>query len=612
MVSKKINLHHISINPNFVSIKTKNMKKNVILSSGLLLLAFSSSVSAQFTFGWARKTTSNTTENAVASYTDATGNVYTVGNFTGMVDFNPGTGVFNLTSSGSTDVFIQKLNSSGNFVWARKVGGSLNDAGTSIFVDASSNVYVTGSFEGMFVDFNPGTAVNYLSSTGRTDVFMLKLNSSGNYVWANNMGGTLEESGTSITADASGNIYVGGLFKGSSDFNPSAATNSLVSGIVGSTYNFDGFIAKYNSSGNYLWAKKVGGNTGDDVINQLVVNAQGIVYSTGYFKGIVDFNPGTPVLNLTAVGGDDFFVQKLDANGNFLWAKSTGGSSTDIATSLAIDASSNVFVTGYFAGTVDFNPGTAVDNKTATGNSMFIQKLDVNGNYVSTVTFVGVANVKGFSIATHSLGDVFVTGKYSGTVDFDPGNGVYNLTTTIHYSENIFILQLSNTLSFKSAGGIGNGISWFSNPTICVDNSKNAIITGQFAKPIDFDPTAGVFTMTSTLTGTSTYSQDGFVFKLGTISGNRFEEEEEVNVSSIELESVEFSTFPNPAKDFITINTYTNGSLEIYSISGALVSSEIINSGSTQKSLNNYKTGTYIVRFISQQGVSTSKIVIEE
>ncbi|MGZ6554756.1 MAG: hypothetical protein ACXVDV_19355, partial [Bacteroidia bacterium] len=116
--------------------------------------------------------------------TDAAGNAYTTGGFSGTVDFDPGPGTFNISTGFLIDnVFITKLNASGNLVWAKNIEGSLVAAGVSIALDGSGNVYVLGHFNGTY-DFDPGPGTDSLTSTGSNDIFILKLDPSGNFVFA--------------------------------------------------------------------------------------------------------------------------------------------------------------------------------------------------------------------------------------------------------------------------------------------------------------------------------------------------------------------------------------------------------------------------------------------
>ena len=124
--------------------------------------------------------------------------------------------------------------------------------------------------------------------------------------------------------------------------------------------NRDVFVQKLNTSGNFLWAKAFGGISGDGG-NTIAVDASGNVYTVRYFAETVDFDPGLGIFNLTSVGEEDCFIQKLDASGIFLWAKAFGGDDTEKIFSITLDASGNVYTTGHFQGTVDFDPGPGLE-----------------------------------------------------------------------------------------------------------------------------------------------------------------------------------------------------------------------------------------------------------
>ncbi len=236
---------------------------------------------------------------------DASGNVYTTGEFYGTADFDPGAGTFDLTPVGNSDIFISKLDALGNFVWARSIGGLDSfDKGFSTAVDASGNVYTTGKFEGN-VDFDPGVGTFTLSSAGSADIFISKLDAAGNLVWAKAMGGAYHDRGFSIAVDTSGNVYTTGRFEGTADFDPGVGTFTLTS-----AGDFDIFISKLDATGNLVWAKAMGGTSGDAGYS-IAVDASGQVYTTGYFNGTADFDPGVGTFTLTSAGYRDIFVYKI-------------------------------------------------------------------------------------------------------------------------------------------------------------------------------------------------------------------------------------------------------------------------------------------------------------
>ncbi len=415
-----------------------------LTSSGFLDI-FISKLDASGNFVWAKAIGGNGYGQSNGIAVDASGNVYTTGWFNGSVDFDPGAGTANLTSANddffndpSQDIFISKLDASGNYVWAKAMGGVSSDIGYGIAVDASGNVYTTGSFsEGMnstTVDFDPGTGTANLTVVGNVDIFISKLDTSGNYVWAKSMGSPGGEAAKSIAVDASGNVYTTGYFGNTVDFNPGAGTANLTAG------NFDIFISKLDASGNYVWAKAMGG-IDDDQASSIAVDASGNVYTTGYFFGTADFNPGAGTANHTTAGGRDIFISKLDASGNYVWSKAMGGTTLDISKGIKVDASGNVYTTGYFMGIADFDPSAATANLTSAGSTdIFISKLDASGNYVWAKKMGGTGEDIGYGIAVNASGNVYTTGYFNVTADFDPGAGTANLTSA--GSADIFISKL--------------------------------------------------------------------------------------------------------------------------------------------------------------------------
>ena len=344
------------------------MKKTFITSIALILTI---GINAQ-TFDWAKSFGGSGYNRGNSITVDASGNVYTTGYFVGTGDFDPGAGTANLTSAGLIDIFVQKLDASGNFLWAKSFGGNSNDVGNSITVDASGNVYITGYFDGI-VDFDPGAGTANLTSAGGDDIFVQKLDASGNFIWAKSFGGAAySDVGNSITVDASGNVYTTGVFNETVDFDPGGGTANLTSAGL-----MDIFVQKLNASGNFIWAKSFGGAS-NDLGNSITVDASGNVYTTGFFYVTGDFDPGAGTTNLTSVGGDDIFVQKLDASGNFIWAKSFGTTDSDVGNSITVDALGNVYTSGHFSQTIDFDPGAGTTNLTSVGiNDIFVQKMSL-------------------------------------------------------------------------------------------------------------------------------------------------------------------------------------------------------------------------------------------
>lgn len=456
---------------------------------GLLISLLSMPIQAQEdNFGWAKSMGGNYFDYGYSVTTDLSGNVYTTGMFENTVDFDPGDATFNLTSNGMFDIFIQKLDSDGNFIWAKSIGGPYGDNGEHIITDEYGNVYITGAFEET-ADFDPGSATFNLSSNGEGDIFILKLDASGNFIWAKSIGGTYWDYGLFIAIDALENVCLTGGFSNTADFDPSESTFELTSN--GLT---DVFILKLDASGNFIWANSFGGIY-EEQGRSIITDESGNFYLTGFFKTTVDFDPGVSTYNLTSNGGWDCFIQKLDTDGNFIWAKSIGGSNDDYGIYIAKDATTNLYVTGFFEGAVDFDPGATNFILASNGlRDVYIQKLNSDGNFVWAKSFGGGGNDHGYAIAIDASENVFVTGMYRGTVDFDPSDETSNLTSNGY--DDIFVQKLGAGGHFIWAKSIG-GTDTDQGNSIITDNLGNIYVTGNYVGTVDFNPNAGNFDLTS-------------------------------------------------------------------------------------------------------------------
>jgi|GEM_PF-1003524 len=360
--------------------KIRQLGALLILYLGLTPLLF-----AQESIGleWIKGVYGDGAINPASLARDAQGNLLITGGFSGMADFDPGPGSYPLTSNSSSNLFVLKLNPSGNFIWARVISlipdlatiGSIT--GQGIAVDATGNVLITGGFAGS-ADFDPGPGTQLMSTpdTDNAHIFIQKLSPQGNFLWAKSMGAVGASSqGRGIQVDEAGNVYSTGVFRGSVDFDPGSGTFLLESKGTG-TEAPTTYIQKLNAQGDFVWAKSIWTSEG----NAISLDGAGNIYTTGAFQGTIDFDPGSSTYNLTQEGGAaNTYVHKLNPDGNFLWAKSIKGAESR-GHGLVADASQNILVTGSFSGTADFDPGNGVNNLSS--GPGFVQKLTANGNFV--------------------------------------------------------------------------------------------------------------------------------------------------------------------------------------------------------------------------------------
>jgi hypothetical protein len=456
-------------------------------------------------FGFGLRIGSTNADQANAVHTDAQGNVYVTGQFLGTVDFDPGPSVVNLTAS-ATDVFVAKYTPSGALAWARRAGGTQIDRGIDLRTDGEGNVYVTGIFSST-ADMDPGLPVVNLQASGGSDAFLLKLDSNGNFIWANRYSGTGGENLTSLDVDSAGNIYLGGNFFTSLTIRGSSPSTPLT---VTSAGNFDGFVAKVSPSGDGIWMKAIGG-VGEDAVNDVAVSGAGEVFLTGYFSGVADFDPGTgagSVYTLSSAGGFDAFVSKLNVDGTLAWAERFGNAGSDRGSNgIAIDQAGNVYTSGDFQGTVNFDDSAPDATRTSAGPSdVFLSKRAPDGNLLWVRTAGGSQTDSGRAVTVDLSGDVYVTGNFQSTAAF-AGGTVSNQLTSAGDSD-VFVAK------YDSAGGVLKtyrlGGSLIDNGTSIAVDSRfgNLFSAGQFRGAVDFDPGPSVFSLTGDGVG------DAFVWQL--------------------------------------------------------------------------------------------------
>lgn len=453
----------------------------------IFLIFIISQLQAQTTFNWAKQFSGTGTVEAASVGVDPLGNVYTVGNFKQVNDFDPGVGVFNLTPATAfyTDIFITKMDPNGNFIWAKSFGGNFDDAAISVAVDDSGNVVVGGYFFGA-CDFNPGAGVNSLTSTSNTnDAFIAKYDSSGNFKWVRRIGNSgANESVKNIVINANNEIFFCGELSGTIDFDFTTATAN-----VASTGGTDVYVAKYTPAGYYVWANKAGG-TGAELMNDLELAPNGDLLFTGSFNGTADFDPTAATNNLISAGPANAFVCRWNSSGALVWAKSVAGFDACVGTSVGVDNSNNVYVGGNFVGTADFDPAAATAYLTSAGSTdQFIWKLSSAGVYLFAKSIGG--NLGDNISAMHVNGAGFITtvGGFSGTIDFDPNAGVNNLISA--GSGDVFIARYNANGVYVWAYRIGD-VNFDGARQIAVDASGFIYTVGRFQGTVDFNHTAGI------------------------------------------------------------------------------------------------------------------------
>ncbi|HKB01842.1 MAG TPA: hypothetical protein VKD90_06460 [Gemmataceae bacterium] len=445
---------------------------------------------------------------------DAAGNVYVAGTFSGTVDLDPSpTAQMTLTAKGGTDVFVAKYGFSGQLVWARQLAGMANESAADVAYDGIGNVYVAGTFTGA-ADFNPNPAATAsLTASAAGSAFLWKLSPTGNLFMARTVGGT--SSAASLAVDPSGRIAMTGLFKGTADFNPSpTATNNLVAGTPAGS----GFVWRLDPTGNYTWAKPFH-STGTIEMSAVAMDGPGNVYVGGRFTGTADLDPAD-LTKANVAGGSVWtpFVTRLNILGQYVWGKTARtvngpAGANNAITGLGVDGIGNVYAAGTFAGTVDFDPGTATVNMvSAGGTDGFAWKLTGTGTLAYARRFGGASPETMADLTVHPSGTLTMAGTFTGVGDFDPNPAAVANLVSGSGAADTYVLKLNPNGSLAYTRAIGGGASTTRVSGLWADGAGNMYLSGGVTGTGDFDPAVGISQLEG---GTGV----GFVAKIMPVAG---------------------------------------------------------------------------------------------
>jgi hypothetical protein len=420
---------------------------------------------------------------------DAAGNTYLTGYFTGTVDFDPNRdtlgGADVRTALGARDIFVAKYAPDNALVWVTRMGGAAIsetditvglDGGYSLSLDAAGNVLVAGQFHGS-ADFGPVT----LTSAGNRDAFAAKLSPVGNVVWAKSWGTAQADSASGIDADAAGNVYATG-------FRITAPDNSA---------KFTD-VVKFAANGTQSWMKSF---QTQESHADLAVDPAGNVYVAGGFDGTVDFDPAPNKTKYLydGTGQAGTFVLKLTSAGNFGWASafqanregSVSGYAYAYPKSIALDAGNNVVIGGYYHGVVDFDPGSKTNRLPDNGNSQgFVTKLTSAGGFAWANGLASTTSSMAHGVAVDAAGNVYATGGFKGTVDLDPRANTTDTRTATGAHGGTFIVRYTANGGYGWGGAfVGSGYG-SAGSGIAVDPAGTISVVGYFEGTTDFDPDA--------------------------------------------------------------------------------------------------------------------------
>ncbi|RDK85184.1 T9SS type A sorting domain-containing protein [Marinirhabdus gelatinilytica] len=438
---------------------------------------------------------------------DSNGTIFSTGLYQNTLTIGPDTITI---AGGNADGYVAIHDNNGDPVGVLGFGGGFDDVVIDVAIDANDNLYLTGYFQGALAanpfDADPGPGVFPLLQPApglSRDIFVIKLDSNQEFVWAKQVSnpfgfGPINEDAQTIEVDSAGNVYIGGSFL-LADFDPDPAVDNTIFSADSSTP--DGFLLKLDTDGNFVWVKTYEGAGGIVEVEDIELDANEDILVTGRFRNQVDLDPGAGVDNYTTNGSDDIFVSKVDNDGNYIWGQVFGGSGLELA-NVITEIDSEIYVGGTVSGTVDLDPSVGDNTITTNGTSdAFYSKFDTDGNYLMSYVTGGEGNADledVYSIVQAPNGDLFISGSFIGTSDFDAGPGMASGTSN-GVGDNFTVHQAADG-SYKNHWFVG-GSGSENNPHNVFNMAGELLAIGSFRDMVDMDPFAGedIFTAVASI-----------------------------------------------------------------------------------------------------------------
>lgn len=548
--------------------------RNLFLLISLIIVPVLSSLAQVSDWVWARAGGGSSNESGYSVAADNSGNVYVAGTFSSnsaVFDTTTLSTLFSLKPA----LFLVKYDSFGNMVWARTAQGKVS-YGMALAVDQTGNIYLTGGFESASIVFDSFTLSR--DSLG-SDIYLAKFDTNGNVIWAKRTGGVFNDQSLCVTTDSAGDIYVGGIFGGTFSF----GSSTLIS--TGSYRDL--FFARYSSNGTEMWAKSAGGIY-EDQINSITLDAQGNIYFSGQFQ-----SPQLILGNDTLINYGqswDSFVAKCDPTGNYIWAKNPGSVDDDYAESVAVDNNGNVFISGNFRGSsISFDSVSLANNNTQNFD-LYVAKYDNYGGLQWVKGAGGNSHDQSLALCIDASSNVYITGFFESlSINF----GSINLTRPSSNGAEAFLASYdANGNELWAKKGTGAGYDWSQDVTC--DNSGNVFITGYFG---GYSILFGTQYVNSSANGNHT---EVFVAKLGIPVGlSEVDEQDRVTI------------FPNPSNGIFFIRApMIPVQIQILNSVGQVVKNLSIKAEEELK-VNLTSDGIYFIRTTTQYESCSFKLMIQ-
>ncbi len=422
------------------------------------------------------------------------GALFATGSFRAIADFDPSTGVFPVAGNGPGAVdyaFVAKYDQSLGPLWVAALGsGAWLDHGSDVASGPGGECVTIGQFQDSG-DFDPGLGVAMLTAVDESDVFCVKLDANGALDWAVQFGDTAYDIPSFVEVDALGNVLLGGRFVDTMDVDPGPNIQ-----LIYPEFGNQGLLIKLDPQGGLLWAAHMGYWP-----QRIILDQDGGILVMGEVGGYMDADPGSGVVPLDEVNGDNYLI-RLDPGGNYVSSFQFGRKLSGWGISpvdMELDPLGNMIIAGFFYGSVDMDPGPGsqvlIANATTSYPDMFVAKLDPLGGLLWAFSCGAAGVEQAVDVTVTSSGPIFISGStYDSAVDLDPGPGTW--TSVLFGEEDPFLLAIDPDGNFIGATSFGaSGMEYLYGT---FQRASGALMGyGVFEGTLDFDPGPGSLPLTS-------------------------------------------------------------------------------------------------------------------
>ena len=590
------------------------MKKTLLF---LLLFYISNSFAQSLSLDWFSRINSNYFIAGKSVAANNNGESYSTGVFVDTADFDPDpNNELLIHAVGHSSIFIQKLDNQGHLLWVKTLNNQNYPHSAALmaldiqvsYENGNEYIYILGDFV-KTVDFDPGPGEFTLTATTHNywipDIFLLKLDSNGNFIWVKKFGagGNSVDVAYNFAFDSLGNILLTGFFNIPYNY------YSLIYEIPYQEITIwatDMRIIKLNPNGAILWDKVLTGN-GYVGANGIAVDSQDNVLIAGNFAGTIDFDPSAGISELISQSEDDIFIEKLDTDGNFIWVKQLAGNISDGAIDILADNQDNIYTLGYYRQNIDFDPSSNqyIGQSTNNHKNAFVLKLDSSGNF-QWVDQLYDKEATDIHLYNDKLLICFNISPYTHDYNVDTMNDLVQLQHGVNNADtDMLILQLNpddgSILNQTNISGYNGGIA---KPYKMSSYDNHVLLIGHFNGDVDFDPSPnGTFMQTAPI---PQYIINGMYdnFTLNLTTGNAG------NINESSLKNI--ALYPNPTTDAVF---HIKGITGKYDISITDVTGKIIKE---QKHITNQTPinipgakGVYFVRIETGDYLTTKRLIVK-